>query len=70
MKLLACVENIDPCPTSLQVWIDASSMIDFGSLGINAESILRVTSWGFGVVLSAWAIGYAAGCIRRMINQL
>lgn len=69
MKLLACAENIDPCPVASQVWIDASSMIDFGALGINAESIFRVTSWGFGVVIAAWAIGYAAGCVIRMVNK-
>lgn len=69
MKLLACAENVDPCPVSSQVWVDASSMIDFGALGINAESIFRVTSWGFGVVIAAWAIGYAAGCVIRMVNK-
>lgn len=70
MKILACAENIDPCPIAKQVWIDASTMIDFGALGINAESIVRVTSWGFGVVLAAWAIGYAAGAVKRMVNKL
>lgn len=69
MKLLACAENIDPCPVSAQVWIDASSMIDYGALGINAESIFRVTSWGFGVVLFSWAIGFAVGCAVRMVNR-
>lgn len=70
MKLLACAENVDPCPVAMQVWIDASSMIDFGALGINADSIFRVVGWGFGVVLAPWAIGYAVGCVRRMVNKL
>lgn len=69
MKLLACAENVDPCPVAMQVWIDASSMIDFGALGINAASIFRVIGWGFGVVLAAWAIGYAAGVAIRMVNK-
>lgn len=69
MKILACSQDIDPCPVAAQVWIDASSMIDFGALGITVESVLRVTSWGFGVVIAAWAIGYAAGCAIRMVNK-
>jgi hypothetical protein len=38
--------------------------------GIDAADILYVYSWGMGVVLTMWAIGFVAGVAVKVINAL
>jgi len=37
-------------------------------LGIDAQTILEVWSWGFGSVVFMWSLGYAVGCAVRVIR--
>lgn len=38
--------------------------------GIDTASVLLVYSWGMGVVLTMWAIGFGAGVAVKVINAL
>lgn len=37
---------------------------------ITSSEILYVVSWGFGVVLLGWAIGYVLGLVTGLIKKL
>lgn len=39
-------------------------------LGIDAPTILYVWSWGFGSVISMWALGYGVGGAVQVIRKL
>lgn len=43
---------------------------DFALLGIEAETILYVWSWGFGSVVLGWYLGYAIGVASTAIRKL
>jgi hypothetical protein len=40
-----------PCPVLNQYWIDSSLIVSASDIGITAEQIMQVISWGFSVVL-------------------
>lgn len=40
------------------------------SYTITPEQVLAVFSWGFGVVLFFWSLGYAVGVAKSVINKL
>lgn len=42
---------------------------DFAVMGIDAPTVLYVWSWGFGVILFFWSIGFAAGAAIRAIRM-
>lgn len=42
---------------------------DLAVLGIDAPTVLYVWSWGFGVILFFWSIGFAAGAAIRAIRM-
>lgn len=42
---------------------------DFALLGIDAETILYVWTWGFGTVIFAWSLGYVIGVIIDAIKK-
>lgn len=46
------------------------SSLDYSLIGVDAATILLVYTWGMGVVLSMWAIGFAAGVAVKVINAL
>jgi hypothetical protein len=70
MRLLACVTDVIPCPVSDQAWIAASETFTLVDLGINSVAILQVFSWGFGVVLLGWLLGYACGVAVSIIRKI
>ena len=37
---------------------------------ITPDQVLSVFSWGFGVVLFFWSLGYAVGVAKSVINKL
>jgi hypothetical protein len=39
-------------------------------MGIDAASIAYVYAWGFGSVLSVWAMGYAVGVCLTLIRKV
>lgn len=60
MRLLTCSQDVSPCPPEAQQWLTVDEAFTPGSLGIDAESVLYVASWGVGVVLLLWSLGYLA----------
>ncbi|MCF6281454.1 MAG: hypothetical protein L3J28_04450 [Candidatus Polarisedimenticolaceae bacterium] len=38
--------------------------------GVTPENILYVFSWGMGVVLMSWSVGFAVGVGIKMINKV
>jgi hypothetical protein len=43
---------------------------DYALIGIDAVSILEVFSWGFGVVLLFWSIGFSLGVALDLIRKV
>jgi hypothetical protein len=59
------------CPSNAYILLnnaDYSLMVQ--SYNITPEQVLSVFSWGFGVVLFFWSLGYAVGVAKQMINKL
>lgn len=42
---------------------------DYALLGIDAETILLVWSWGFGSVIFMWFLGYCIGVAVDLIRK-
>lgn len=70
MKVLACTVETNPCPAENMVWIDFSSALDFAAIGISSGSVLKAISFGFGVVLFSWSLGYATGLVKAVIRKM
>lgn len=70
MLLLACTTIVAPCPVADQYWLDSSLIVSASDIGITPDQILQVLTWGFGVVLLGWMLGYALGVGVGMINKI
>jgi hypothetical protein len=42
----------------------------FADLGITAADITYVWSWGVGVVLLLWSLGFGVGVVLRVLREL
>lgn len=42
---------------------------DFAALGIDAETILYVTTWGFGFVVGSYFLGWTVGLAVSLIRK-
>lgn len=69
MKLLTCSVEVDPCPPESQQWLTVDQAFDPAALGIDAASVLAVASWGVGVVLFLWSLGYGIGAALKLIRM-
>ncbi|MEL4178339.1 hypothetical protein [Roseateles sp. PN1] len=58
------------CPPAAQRFVPLTEALDFPSLGITAESVLYVWSWGFGAVLTFWFFGYCIGLAVRLVRKI
>ena len=59
------------CPTNAFIILnnsDYSLMVQ--AYEVTPEQVLQVFTWGFGVVLFFWSLGYAVGVAKQMINKL
>lgn len=70
MLLLSCNTDQNPCPLLNQVWIQSSTIANMADVGVTAEQVLYVVSWGFGVVLTGWLIGYGLGLALGLIKKV
>lgn len=70
MLLLACTSQTAPCPLADQYWLDSSLIVSASDIGITSDQILQVLTWGFGVVLLGWMLGYALGVGVGMIKKI
>lgn len=70
--LQAVQMNLDnTCPNGSFVMMqqaDYSLMVQ--AYELTPEQVLQVFTWGFGVVLFFWSLGYAVGVAKQMINKL
>lgn len=55
---------------SFPAWCLADVASDLLDAGITSSNILQVYTWGMGVVLTMWAIGWAAGVAVQVIKAL
>lgn len=69
MRYLVCALDLDPCPAESIQSLPFLDTVDFGSMGINPETVLSVFAWGFASVfmffLLGWGLGLAVGLIRK-----
>jgi hypothetical protein len=38
--------------------------------GVDASTVAYVTSWGFGVVIFFWSLGYGIGAVLKLIRKI
>jgi hypothetical protein len=43
---------------------------DFALIGITPASVAVAITWGFGVVLSSWSVGYVVGLAVGLIKKI
>lgn len=70
MNFVTCTTDINPCPPGDQVLLSFADSVDFVSMGITPEVVLKMFGFGFGAVFGFWLIGYclaiAIGLIRKL----
>lgn len=66
--ITACTE-LDPanCNSTNTIWLDYYS---FDPLGITPVDVLYVLTWGMGVVLFMWSLGYGIGAAVAAIKKI
>jgi hypothetical protein len=69
-RILSCSVDVAPCPADSQVWVTLAETVDWTALGVTSAQILYVLTWGAGVVLALWAIGYAVGAASTALGKL
>lgn len=71
MLLLSCTTNNPPCPLLDQVWVDSATVVtNLADVGITPPQILYVITWGFGLVLLGWLLGYGLGLALGLIKKV
>lgn len=70
MLVLICSHDVTPCPVELQQWREVDQAFTPGNLGIDAAGVLYVCSWGVGVVLLLFSLGYGVGAALKAIRLL
>lgn len=70
MLILSCSSNVAPCPSGSEVWVSTTDAATLADIGITSDQIFSVMTWGFGVVLLGfilgWGLGLALGLIRKV----
>ena len=70
MRFLVCISEATPCPPADQQWSTTAEILDPAQFGITPIEILKVASWGFGVVLLGFLLGYSIGLALGLIKKL
>lgn len=68
--LQAVNANPDGSCSSYVLLNNADYALMVQSYTITPEQVLSVFSWGFGVVLFFWSLGYAVGIAKQAISKL
>lgn len=66
---VAFSECVSP-QTNATCWDISTGLVDPSVLGVDSATILYFFTWGFGAVLSCWVIGFALGCVKRLMLTL
>lgn len=69
MNYLVCSIEADPCPAANVRSVPFLETVDWTAMGVTAESILWVFSWGFAAVFMFWLLGYAASIAIATIRK-
>ena len=51
-------------------WVSMAEIMDLAQLGIDAESILYVMSWGFAWVVGCYFLGWGIALAKALIAKL
>lgn len=70
MRFLICTADVDPCPSANVASLALSDVLDFPSMGVTAEAVLAVFSWGFAAVLMGFFLGYGVSLAVGLIKKL
>jgi len=71
MRVLTCSVDQTPCPEGSMAWVDLVDLLmNPAALGLDAQTVLLVASYGAVPVLGAYLLGYgialATGLIRKI----
>lgn len=70
-KLVITTDPITACPGYVLLEsADLPALGGFQVVTLTASEIAYVFSWGFGVVLFFWSLGFAIGAAKRAINSV
>lgn len=67
--VLSLAMDGQPLTTSPLAFVSCQPGDEFLQLGFTPEEILYVTSWGVGVVIFLWSLGFAIGAAVRAIRS-
>lgn len=70
MRFLTCSSDATPCPPEAQAWTATAEILDPSQFGITPTEIAKVATWGFGVVILGFFLGYQLGCYLGIIKRL
>lgn len=70
MRFLTCSSEANPCPPLDQVWISLADILDPEIIGITPVIVAKVALWGFGLVFSAFLMGYVLSVSVSLIRKL
>ena len=70
MRFLVCTVDADPCPAGNVASLPFLETVDFTSMGITSETLLYVYSWGFGVVLLGFLLGFGVAVAVAMVRKV
>lgn len=71
MRVLTCSVDQSPCPESAAVWVDlVSLLLDPAALGLDAQTVLLVASYGAAPVLGGYLLGYGIGLAKGLIRKI
>ena len=70
MRFFVCASEITPCPQESMTWVSMAEIMDLAQLGIDAESILYVMSWGFAWVVGCYFLGWGIALAKSLISKL
>lgn len=70
MFVLSCKIDAAPCPLDMQDWINLDFVSYLAFFDITPVIILKVLSWGFGVVLLGFLLGYVVGVSLSLVRRI
>lgn len=70
MRFLVCTSDATPCPLEAQQWSTTAEVLDPAQFGITPETMGKAFSWGFGVVLLGFFLGYQVGVWLGVIKRV
>ena len=70
IRFLTCSSDATPCPPADQLWSTTAEILDPAQFGVTAVEILKVLTWGFGVVMFGFLLGYALGVALKLIRSV